>query len=667
MLALRNSAPAIAVLILVMAACIGFGVHQAVNLAVSSAIQRDGEVRINKLAAYINDRVPELEEIVKTGTPTPAQLQKLEVMRELGHVFLVKLFAPDGRLVLITGESSTPNGGDYIGRISAPAREAFQTGSNQLAVKNGKSEASRPDNYIQSYQRALGSNGQPVGIFELFVDQTNMVAFLQAIFGWAAAGLALLGALAYLVPAFAFMRRNADATRAENTISYLTEFDPLTSLMSRHSFTQRLDQALSRPYAYLSTDAIVFIDIDNFKAINDEFGHEGGDRFIVHIAEAIKSHLPEDAYAARFGGDEFTISLPGISETRLRKICSKILAAARKPARYDNQMITGQISIGAHICHRKAGSNELLRAADIALYNAKNSGKNRFVLFNESMADQLKTRRDLERRLQVAHERREFELNYQPIIDRRTLKIAGFEALLRLPDGNGGYISPEEFIPVAESIGMIAPISKWAIHEALSTARTWPGKLFVAVNLSPRQFEDGNLVETIRTAVEQTGFPAKRLELEVTESLFLGNTESVDTQIEELKRLGSSIALDDFGTGYSSIGYLIHYGFDKLKIDRSFLLAHDKDPDKLHCVLETIVSLGHGLGMCVTAEGIETPEQATMLAELHCDLFQGYHYGKPMDREEVALVLLRATKDTMAACKLAPPKLASVNGKCAAR
>ena len=162
MLALRNSAPAIAVLILVMAACIGFGVHQAVNLAVSSAIQRDGEVRINKLAAYINDRVPELEEIVKTGTPTPAQLQKLEVMRELGHVFLVKLFAPDGRLVLITGESSTPNGGDYIGRISAPAREAFQTGSNQLAVKNGKSEASRPDNYIQSYQRALGSNGQPV-------------------------------------------------------------------------------------------------------------------------------------------------------------------------------------------------------------------------------------------------------------------------------------------------------------------------------------------------------------------------------------------------------------------------------------------------------------------------------------------------------------------------
>ena len=455
------------------------------NLAVSSAIQRDGEVRINRLAAYINDRLPELEEIVKTGTPTPAQLQKFAVMRELGNVFLVKLFSPDGKLIMITGESSASVGGDYIGRISAPAREAFQTGKNQLAVKNGKAEANRPDNYIQSYQRALGADGQPVGIFELFVDQTNMVAFLQAIFGWAAAGLALLGALAYLVPAFAFMRRNADATRAEDTISYLIEFDPLTTLMSRHSFTERLDKALARPYSYLSTDAIVFIDIDNFKAINDEFGHEGGDRFMVHIAEAIKSHLPEDAYAARFGGDEFTISLPGISETRLRKICDKILSAARQPARYENQMITGQISIGAHICHREAGSKELLRAADIALYNAKNAGKNRFVLFSENMAEQMKSRRDLERLLQATHERCEFELNYQPIIDRKTLKIAGFEALLRLPDGNGGYVSPEEFIPVAESIGMIAPISKWAIHEALSTAGTWPGKLFVAVNLSP--------------------------------------------------------------------------------------------------------------------------------------------------------------------------------------
>lgn len=648
MLALRSSAPAFVVFILIIAATIGVGVQQAVGYAISSAVQRDGEVRLRQWAGYINKSLPDLEDVVETGRPTSAQLHKLEIMRQVGNVFLFRFFAPDGRLILTSDNASTYISGDSVGDISLPVRTAFETGNSNIAVKNGKAEAGKPDVYVQSYVRAHDTAGKPIGVFEFYVDQTKMAAFLQAIFGWVAAGLALLGSLAYLIPAFAFLQRNADATRAESKISYLTEFDPLTSLMSRHSFTEQLDQELARPYSYLTPDAIVFIDIDNFKAINDEYGHEGGDQFIVHIADAIKSQVRGFGYAARFGGDEFIISLPGITETGLRKICDKILTAARKPAKCGNQVITGEISVGAHISHHKSTSSELLRAADIALYNAKNSGKNRFVLFNENMAHQLKSRRDLERRLQAAHENREFELNYQPIIDSKTSEIAGFEALLRLPNGDGGYIPPDQFIPVAESIGLIAPISKWAIHEALTTAKTWPGALFVSVNLSPRQFEDGNLVSTIRSALEQTGFPSERLELEVTESLFLGNTDAVDLQIEQLKHLGTSIALDDFGTGYSSIGYLIRYGFNKLKIDRSFLLAHDKDPDKLHGVLETIVSLGHGLGMRVTAEGIETPDQARMLAELKCYQFQGYHFGKPMDRENVAIVLLRSTVDTMA-------------------
>jgi diguanylate cyclase (GGDEF)-like protein len=637
--------------VLIVAAAIGFGIHQAMHFAVANAVQRDGEIRLQQWAGYINNRLPGLEEIVATGRPTPEQLRNLEIMREVGNVFRFKLFAPDGKLILISDETSTRAGGGSLDSINSQARTAFQTGKSQVSVKSGKDEAGTPDVYVTSYVRAHGAKGKPVGIFEIFVDQTKMATFLQAIFGWAAAGLALLGSLAYLIPAFAFLRRNADAARAEDQISYLTEFDPLTSLMSRHSFTQQLDQALARPYAYLRTDAILFIDIDNFKSINDEYGHEGGDQFIVHVANAIKSQIRGNGYAARFGGDEFTICLPGVTETSLRKTCDKILAEARKPAQYGNQVITGEISIGVHVNHKTSNSADLLRAADIALYNAKNSGKNRYVVFNENMAHQLHARRDLERRLQSAHEHEEFELNYQPIIDSRTTKIAGFEALLRLPDGNGGYIPPDRFIPIAESIGLIAPISKWAMHEALTTAKTWPGKLFIAINLSPRQFEDGNLVSTIKSAIEQTGFPADRLELEVTESLFLGNTEAVDLQIKELKDLGVSIALDDFGTGYSSIGYLIRYGFNKLKVDRSFLLAHDKDPEKLHGVLETIVSLGHGLGMCVTAEGIETPQQAKMLGELKCDQFQGFHFGKPMDRENVAITLLRSTVDTMAEVK----------------
>lgn len=639
---------------LIVAATIGIGVHKAVDFAVSSAIHRDGEIRLRQWAGYIHTHLPDLEEIVATGRPTPEQVHQLEIMRDVGNVFRFKLFAPDGRLVLVSDGTSTRTNGDSVGGINSRARTAFQSGENLIAVKSGKDDTGTPDVYVQSYVPAHGVNGQPIGIFEIFIDQTKMATFLQAIFGWAAAGLALLGSLAYLIPAFAFLQRNADATRAEDQISYLTEFDPLTSLMSRRSFTQQLDQALARPYAYLRTDAILFIDIDNFKSINDEYGHEGGDQFIVHVANAIKSQIQGNGYAARFGGDEFTVCLPGMTETSLRKTCNNILAEARKPAHCGNQVIKGEISIGVHINHKASTSADLLRAADIALYNAKGSGKNRLVVFNEDMAHQLNARRDLERRLQGAHENEEFELNYQPVIDSTTSKIAGFEALLRLPDGNGSYIPPDEFIPVAESIGLIAPISKWAMHEALTTARTWPGNLFVAINLSPRQFEDGNLVTTIRSAVEQTGFPPERLELEVTESLFLGNTEAVDLQIKELKNLGVSIALDDFGTGYSSIGYLIRYGFNKLKVDRSFLVAHDKDPDKLHGVLETIVSLGHRLGMHVTAEGIETAEQAKMLGDLKCDQFQGFYFGKPMGREKVAITLLRSTADTMAEVKQFP-------------
>ncbi len=646
--ALRKSVPAYVAFVLIVAAAIGFGIHQAMDFAVGKAVQRDGEVKLRQWSDYINNQVPDLEELVTTGRPTPEQLRKLKIMREVGSVFRFTLFSPDGTPILVSDEVSTRASRDTVGHVDLQAREAFRTGRSHIAVKDGIGEAGKPDVYVQSYVRAHSASGHPVGIFKIFVDQTKMATFLHSLFGWAAAGLALLGSLAYLIPSFAFLQRNAEATRAEDKVSYLTEFDPLTSLLGRRSFSQRLDEALSRPYAYLRTDAILFIDIDDFKAINDDYGHEGGDRFIVHVADAIKSQVGQAGYAARFGGDEFTVCLPGITETSLRKTCNNILKEARKPCHYDNQVIKGQISIGVHINHRQSTSTELLRAADIALYNAKNCGKNRFVLFNEDMAEQLNSRRNLERRLQSAHEGSEFELNYQPIVDSGTSKIVGFEALLRLPDGEGDYIPPDRFIPVAESIGLISPISKWAMHEALDTARTWPGKLFISINLSPRQFEDDNLVGTVRDALERTGFPANRLELEVTESLFLGNTEAVDRQIRELKRLGVSIALDDFGTGYASIGYLIRYGFNKLKIDRSFLLAHEKDPDKLHRVLETIVSLGHGLGMRVTAEGIETPAQARLLGELGCDQFQGFHFGKPMDRDQVAIKLLRSTADQMA-------------------
>ena len=310
--------------------------------------------------------------------------------------------------------------------------------------------------------------------------------------------------------------------------------------------------------------------------------------------------------------------------------------------------IAGRISAGVHMLSGAATSVEdALHYADVALYQAKVDGKNTARLFSEEMEVRTRARREMEQLVREATGKDRFELHYQPLVEVRTRRCLGFEALLRLKDHNGLYVPPTTFIPVAEAIGLVEDIGQWVIEEATQTAALWPAEMLVSINLSVRQFASERLADVVHAALVKSGLAPGRLELEVTESLLMENTELVARQLAAIKASGVSLAMDDFGTGYSSLSYLWQFGFDKLKIDRSFVTALDADEGKAKDILDTIIALAHRLGMRVTAEGIETSHQAGIIAALNCDQFQGYLFGKPMTASDIAPYLLRQFQENM--------------------
>ena len=448
-------------------------------------------------------------------------------------------------------------------------------------------------------------------------------------------------ALAFGIPTLAYLFRTKQAREVKHRIEFLASHDPMTSLLNRASFAE----LLSARIASRLTDqclAVVFLDVDDFKLINDSYGHEAGDEFLKHVARSITALCSENDFVARAGGDEFIIALTRASEGEVIATVETMMAAAREPITTRGRRISGRVSAGIHLLSGTAGSVEdAVHHADVAMYQAKIEGKNTVRLFSEAMEVRLRTRRELEQLVREALRLSLFEIHYQPLLNAKTKKCAGFEALLRLKGHDGAYVPPTTFIPVAESIGLIVEIGKWVIEEAARTAALWPEEMFVSVNLSVREFANEELVGNVKVALNKSGLASGRLELEVTESLLMENTDAVARQLAALKALGVSIAMDDFGTGYSSLSYLWQFGFDKLKIDRSFVTALDVDETKAREILDTIVTLSHKLGMTVTAEGIETERQAGILAMLSCDQFQGYLYGKPAPASDIAPFLLR--------------------------
>ncbi|MFK4654230.1 diguanylate cyclase (GGDEF)-like protein/PAS domain S-box-containing protein [Bradyrhizobium japonicum] len=430
--------------------------------------------------------------------------------------------------------------------------------------------------------------------------------------------------------------------KAEARIAHMALHDGLTNLANRALYQERLGKALEGGNAVGKGVAVLCIDLDLFKNVNDSFGHSMGDCLLKQVADRLRSQVAGNNLAARLGGDEFAVILAEDSSPKQAgDFAAGLIEILGAPYEIDGNQVVIGASIGIALSPSDGTrSEELMRNADMALYSAKADGRGTHRFFEREMDHRVQRRRELELDLRRAFASDEFELHYQPLVDIASDKISGFETLLRWRHPEKGMISPAEFIPVAEEIGLIAPLGEWVLREACREAVKWPPKVKVAVNLSPVQFRSRNLVQVAISALANSGLPPKRLELEITESVFLAETETNLAILHQLRELGISISLDDFGTGYSSLSYLRSFPFDKIKIDRSFVKDLDKSSDCV-AIVRAIAGLGRSLNVATTAEGVETTEQLDWLRAEGCNEAQGFLFSAAKPAAEVGQLLLR--------------------------
>jgi diguanylate cyclase (GGDEF)-like protein/PAS domain S-box-containing protein len=430
--------------------------------------------------------------------------------------------------------------------------------------------------------------------------------------------------------------------KAEARIAHMAHHDGLTDLPNRDFYQDRLRQALERGQASNKRVAVLCLDLDLFKNVNDAFGHPMGDRLLKSVAERLKAEVRGENLVARLGGDEFAIVLAsGVSPNEASDFADRLIRALSVRYEIDGIELIVGASIGIALSPGDGDScEELMRNADMALYRAKSDGGGVHRFFEREMDRQAQKRRDMERDLRSAFANGEFELHYQPLVDIAADQINGFESLLRWRHPEKGMISPADFIPVAEDIGLIVALGEWVLREACTEAAKWPADIKIAVNLSPVQFRSRNLVQAVISALAHSGLSPLRLELEITESVFLAETEANLAILHQLRGLGVSISMDDFGTGYSSLSYLRSFPFDKIKIDRSFIKDLAERSDCV-AIVRAISSLGRSLNITTTAEGVETMDQLDWLRAEGCNQVQGFLFSAARPAAEVEQLLLK--------------------------
>jgi diguanylate cyclase (GGDEF)-like protein len=427
--------------------------------------------------------------------------------------------------------------------------------------------------------------------------------------------------------------------RAEAEIVHLARHDVLTGLANRAEFNSKLAEASKRLKRNGGAVTVMMLDLDKFKAVNDTLGHPAGDQLLVEVGQRLRSILRETDVPARLGGDEFAIIQeggPGQHEGAIA-LALRIINAVSQPFDLNGQAASIGVSIGIAMAPEHGVEPEdLLKSADLALYNAKTNGRNDFRIYHGIMREMAQTQQSAEGELRDAIAREEFELHYQPVVDVKTRQISGVEALVRWRHPTKGLIEPDEFIPLAESTGLIVALGGWVLQRACADAASWPSQVNIAINISAVQFQKGNLFDVVLCTLVETGLAPERLELEITENSLLDNQETHLATIRQLKNLGISMALDDFGTGYASVTYLTNFPFDKIKIDRSFTQGVLNRRD-CAAVVSSVLALAQGLGTQTTAEGIETEEQFEYMREAGVDLVQGYLFGRPVPIAELDL------------------------------
>jgi diguanylate cyclase (GGDEF)-like protein/PAS domain S-box-containing protein len=438
-----------------------------------------------------------------------------------------------------------------------------------------------------------------------------------------------------------------EAHRSADKINRMARYDTLTGLPNRLHITEALGDAMVEADRWRGRCAFLMIDLDRFKAVNDTLGHPIGDRLLTRVAERLRSIMTDNEVCGRLGGDEFAVVVRDANDPqRLSKFAQNIIDTLSRPYEVDQHTLYIGASVGTATGPRDGRTVEtLIRSADLALYRSKDVGGGAVHCYEPQLHVHAEERRVIEIALRKALERHEFEVHYQPVVNAETSAVESFEALLRWTNPELGPVSPAKFVPVAEDTRLIAPIGDWVLRTACAEAATWPSTIRVAVNVSAEQLTDVNFVTSVVQALSQSGLQPQRLELEVTESVFMRESTAALQILDQLMALGVRLALDDFGTGYSSLGYLSRTKFNTIKVDRSFVQGAARNAPESLAIIRAVVALANSLGMVTTAEGVETEEEYRMICQLGCRKIQGYLFGRPMPAADARRLLADSRAD----------------------
>jgi diguanylate cyclase (GGDEF)-like protein len=620
------------------------GTWLVARTTVDHLLYQDAVTTGRNWTSYLVDNVKDLEEIAKGAKPSAESQSFLDRARKAGQVFRTVIYDAEGHTRFVSDDFDKDEDDDDELAVHNPAAaKAIARGEALVNAEDGE-PPQRPEFFSEAYLPAV-ANGKTIAIVETYIDQAEKRDEYRRTLVLMSAALLALIAAAFGIPALAWIRRSNEKRLAEAHIHYLANHDSLTGLFNRDRISQEAAAALTGPLKSGASRALHYLDVDHFKDVNDAFGHEAGDALIVALAGRLKDLAGPHNPVARLGGDEFVVIQTAAADgSAVEAFANELRGKLSEPVDLDGHAVTITASVGVAIAPDHGQSADvLMKSAELALYHCKKNGRDAISIFSAAMHEELAKRHHLERAIRTALADDQFELYYQPSVEMPAGRLVGFEALLRMRDETGAMVSPAVFIPIAEQMGLIDKIGEWVLREACRTAQSWPSDFTVAVNLSPAQFVRKGLAARVTAILDETGLPAGRLELEITEGLLLKKSDEVMDELRALKAIGLGIVMDDFGTGYSSLSYLWQFPFDKIKIDRAFMLALDsEDHGNAETIIRTIIDLGRSLNVTVTVEGVENDHQAAFVRDARCDQIQGYFFGRPMPASDLAAHIARA-------------------------
>jgi len=634
----------------------------ALQQVMQTLLEKDANMSGMRWAEQVEKNTPDIVGILSGSSDFSTKLPALDRLSEVGQIYRYDYINKSGARIATLGSyhppTSTAQAAHHAHSHQDKTSEVPTANTNHLELHEIQQQVTsidhkhtvglhtgdgiaNPSAYAIVVHPILFAKVVQGGII-VYVDQTEKrdlfkKTMLQLVFILLAVSLVGFTLICYF---YLFLRRKAD--RALIQADFFANFDAGTGLLNREAFYKSVDEIIDATPQQAFRHTMYYIDMDEFQKVNFKYGQDVADALLKEIGNTLKNLANAQCIVARLGNDAFAVFQTGLnSDASIKLFINQLQSLIAREYSLNQYNIRLSMTLGIALSNSKeASSEELLSCADIALHYAKKSARGHYLIYKEGMKKSLAQRNILENEIVMAYQEERFELHYQPFYAANSLELKGFEALIRLTDSSGEYISPAEFIPLAEELSLIDDIGAWVLNEAMCFARHWPENLTLAVNLSTRQFEANTLVSVVEAALVEHHFSASRLELEITEGLLLKDTDSNLSQLQQLKDIGVFISMDDFGTGYSSLAYLWRFAFDKIKIDQSFLHNFEQEQKKTSDIIRTIITLAHSLDIQVTAEGVDTVEKKEMLQLENCDLLQGFYLAKPLPAYRVNTMLV---------------------------